>query len=157
MHNIHRKTPAFESLFNDAAGLKACNLIKRRLEHRRFPVNIVKFLRTVFFIEDLRWLLLRCDNICDISIIWKIVANSKTMYICKFLQVPILTQSQYQNAKQFPITLWYKESRHLSSCLEEFCLIDNILPVELILVQRFVWWCLIKLLKRKCLVFCSYN
>ena len=60
------------------------------------------------------------------------------MYICKFLQVPILTQSQYQNAKQFPITLWYKESRHLPSCPEEFCLIDNILPVELILVQRFV-------------------
>ena len=32
--------------------------IKNRLQHRCFPVNIVKFLRTAFFIERLRWLLL---------------------------------------------------------------------------------------------------
>ena len=31
---------------------------KKRLWHRCFPVNFVKFLRTSFFIEHLRWLLL---------------------------------------------------------------------------------------------------
>ena len=39
-------------------GLKACNFIKKRLQHRCFPVNIAKFLRTAFSIEHLWWLLL---------------------------------------------------------------------------------------------------
>ena len=38
--------------------LKACNFIKKKLKHRCFPVNIVKFLRTVFFIKHLRQLFL---------------------------------------------------------------------------------------------------
>ena len=54
--NIQRKTPVFESLFNTVA--KACNFIKKRHQHRCFPVNIVKFLRKAFFIEHLQWLLL---------------------------------------------------------------------------------------------------
>ena len=33
-----------ESLFKKVAGLKACNFIKKRPEHRCFPVNIAKFL-----------------------------------------------------------------------------------------------------------------
>ena len=33
-----------ESLFKDVAGLKAYNFIKKRPEHRCFPVNIAKFL-----------------------------------------------------------------------------------------------------------------
>ena len=35
-----------ESLFNKVACQKACNFIKKRLQHRCFPVNIAKFLRT---------------------------------------------------------------------------------------------------------------
>ena len=37
--------------------LRPATLLKRRLWHRCFPVNLVKFLRTPFFIEHL-WLLL---------------------------------------------------------------------------------------------------
>ena len=37
-----------QSLFNKVAGL-----LKRRIEHRCFPVNFAKFLRTPFFIEHL--------------------------------------------------------------------------------------------------------
>ena len=37
---------------------KACNFIKKRFQHKCFPVNIVKFLRTAYFTEILRWLLL---------------------------------------------------------------------------------------------------
>ena len=44
--NIHWKTPVLEPLFNKIAGLKTSNFIKKRLQHRWFPVNIVKFLRT---------------------------------------------------------------------------------------------------------------
>ena len=46
--NIPRKTPVLESLFNKVAGLKACNFIKKRFQHRRFPTNIAKFLRSSF-------------------------------------------------------------------------------------------------------------
>ena len=49
--NIDRKAPVLESLLNKAADLKATNFTKKRLQHRGFPVNIAKFLRTPFFIE----------------------------------------------------------------------------------------------------------
>ena len=35
-----------ESPFNKVAGLQACMFIKKRLQHKCFPVNIAKFLRT---------------------------------------------------------------------------------------------------------------
>ena len=44
-----------ESLLNKGASLKHCNFIKKRLQHR---VNIANFLRTTFFTEHLRRLLL---------------------------------------------------------------------------------------------------
>ena len=56
--NFHRKTHLLVSHFNDMAGLHACIFIKKRLEHRCFPVNTVKYLRTTFFTEHLWWLLL---------------------------------------------------------------------------------------------------
>ena len=48
------KTTALGSHFNKIAGLKACSFIKKRLQHRSFPVYIAKFLRTPFFTEHLR-------------------------------------------------------------------------------------------------------
>ena len=35
--------------FNKFAGFRPATLLKKRLWHRCFPVNIVKFLRTPFF------------------------------------------------------------------------------------------------------------
>ena len=43
--------------FNNVAGLRPATLLKKRLWHRCFPVNFVKFLRTPFLTEYL-WLLL---------------------------------------------------------------------------------------------------
>ena len=43
--------------FNKVAGAPA-TLFKKRLWHRGFPVNFVKFPRTPFYIEHLWWLLL---------------------------------------------------------------------------------------------------
>ena len=37
-----------ESLFNKFIGLQACNFTKKRLQHRRFPVNIADFKNTYF-------------------------------------------------------------------------------------------------------------
>ena len=41
--------------------LKFATLLKKRLWHRRFPVNLAKFLRTPFFAEQLRRLLLNYE------------------------------------------------------------------------------------------------
>ena len=40
------------------SGLGPTTLLKKGLQHRYFPVNFAKFLRTPIFIEHLRWLLL---------------------------------------------------------------------------------------------------
>ena len=40
-----QETSLRESLFKRVAGLKACIFIKKKLQHRWFPVNISKFLR----------------------------------------------------------------------------------------------------------------
>ena len=42
---VLKKIPVLESLFEKVAGLKVCNFIKKRPQHRWFPVNIAKFLR----------------------------------------------------------------------------------------------------------------
>ena len=46
--NINRKTPVSESLLNKVTDFQSCNFIKKGLQHRYFPVNIAKFLRTSF-------------------------------------------------------------------------------------------------------------
>ena len=46
--------------FNKVAGLRPATLLKKRLWHRCFPVNFVKFLRTPFLTEHPWWLLLKC-------------------------------------------------------------------------------------------------
>ena len=65
--------------------LKACNFIKKRLQHRYFLVNIVNFLRTAFFIEHLQWLLLKsCSLICRL---WTSVAKRSTSRIKSWCQI----------------------------------------------------------------------
>ena len=44
--------------FNKVAGLRLATLLKKRVWHRCYPVNFMKFLRTTFIIKHLRWLLL---------------------------------------------------------------------------------------------------
>ena len=44
--------------FSKVAGVKPATLLKKRLRHWCFPVNFVKFIRTLFLTEHLWWLLL---------------------------------------------------------------------------------------------------
>ena len=61
--------------FDKVASLRRATLLKKSLWHRFFPVNFSKFLRTHFFTEHLRWLLLKIfentfiinDNLDNIS------------------------------------------------------------------------------------------
>ena len=50
---FHRKHLSQSLFYNKVAGL-----LKKRLWHRCFHVNFAKFLKTSFFREHLRWLLL---------------------------------------------------------------------------------------------------
>ena len=45
---IDSRTPVLESLLYKIARLTTCNLIKSRLQHRSFSVNIAKLLRIAF-------------------------------------------------------------------------------------------------------------
>ena len=57
----------YQSLFfNKGSVLRPANLFKKRLWHRCFLVNFTKFLRTPFFIEHRRWLLLLIVAICTV-------------------------------------------------------------------------------------------
>ena len=60
--------------FNKVVGYQACNFIKKRLQHKCVPVTLATFLRTTFFTEHLRWLLLSIDyvNIYLFSIFFSI-------------------------------------------------------------------------------------
>ena len=49
--------------FNEVTSLSPAILLKKRFWHRRFPVNLAKFLRTPFLTEHLRWLLLKRSEI----------------------------------------------------------------------------------------------
>ena len=49
----------FKSLFNKVVDLQAGNFIEKRLQHRCFPVNVVKIFKTAFFKEYFGWLLLK--------------------------------------------------------------------------------------------------
>ena len=51
LHRFHRKKTVLESLLNKFATLKLCNFIKKRLQHKCFPVKFHKFLRAPFFTE----------------------------------------------------------------------------------------------------------
>ena len=42
------KCPCQSRFFNKVAGLRPANLLKKRLQHKCFSVNFVKFLRTTF-------------------------------------------------------------------------------------------------------------
>ena len=47
-HKTHLKTPMLESYFNRVSGLRVVTLLKKRLQHRCFQINFMKFLRTPF-------------------------------------------------------------------------------------------------------------
>ena len=45
---MHRKITVLESLFNKFTAMEVCNFFKKTLQHKCFPLNFAKFLRTPF-------------------------------------------------------------------------------------------------------------
>ena len=62
-----------EPLFNKA--VQACNFIKKRLQHRCFPWNIVKFLRTLIF-----------KNNCDRCFCKPPIRNDKDLFVLQIFK-----------------------------------------------------------------------
>ena len=77
--------------FNEVAGLKPANLLNKRLQHKCFSVNFVKFLRTTFFASDCfskyESLCMAAGHCCPVKScsenIWKI-SRSISASDCKF-------------------------------------------------------------------------
>ena len=72
---FQRKTPVLESLFNKVAGLRARSFIKKRLQHRCFPVKLATFLRTSIL-----------KNICE-QLVAKISTLQKKLFINFFNKI----------------------------------------------------------------------
>ena len=58
---------------------RPATLLKKRLWHRRFPVNFVKFIRTAFFTEPLRLVLLN-NKLSVISLFYTLKNKFKCFY-----------------------------------------------------------------------------
>ena len=87
-----------ESLFNKAAGLKACNFIKKRLQHRYFLVNIVKYLRIAF-----------CYRTPPV-----VASESQCFYIPDSLTPNILNKTHIVYCRTYKTLTWFSNfrSRH---------------------------------------------
>ena len=66
--------------FNKAAGLRPAAFLKKRHWDRCFPVNFTKFLRSPFFTEQLRWLLL----LLQYFLTFAVSSTPKIKMICNF-------------------------------------------------------------------------
>ena len=56
---------------------QACKFIKKRLRHRFFPVNFVKFLGVSLFLEHLWWMLLTFLIGCYYEFRWQLLRSDE--------------------------------------------------------------------------------
>ena len=108
-----------ESLFNKVAG-QACNFIKKRLQHRCFPVKIVKLVRTPIL-----------KNTCERLLLYPPVFGNGTE-----MKIQILEQSQDFLKTKFR---WRLFTRYFSNILDSFKLI-HFNPVLHFIQKPVVWW-----------------
>ena len=98
-------------LFNKVTGLRPATLLKKRLWHRCFPVNFVKFLRTPFFIEHLWWLplqflrnLVETQKLCRTALInsWVIIKfNSVNEIYFQYVNVGVCSTDNVLSPMQY--------------------------------------------------------
>ena len=92
--NFTGKTPVLESLFKKVAGPQACDFIKKRLQHRCFPVNVREFFKAPFLIEHLRWPLFKISKSNNPTICPKIF-HQYYLSTRNIWSPPFLTMSNY--------------------------------------------------------------
>ena len=93
---------------NKVAGLRPATLLKRRLWHRCFPVNFSKFLRTSFFAEHFRWLLLRFADRPTHYFFWHVTSNTGILFWVFLPYFPVFktigSKADFQYFSIFEIT-----------------------------------------------------
>ena len=88
--------------------------LKNWLWHRCFPVNFAKFLRTPFFTEHLRWLLLSIVMWCFHYFCWH-----KTDWMCVYyLDNEVLRQKQHDWWKNSALLTFWKAVTCTNICVE---------------------------------------
>ena len=80
--------------FNKVTGLRPANLLKKRHWHRRFAVNFAKFLRTPFYIEHFRWLLLNVKLLNKMKKIVKQVSRETSSTNLAFFSITLRKDKQ---------------------------------------------------------------
>ena len=86
---ISQESTCVEVFFNKIAGSQNCNFIKRRLQHRYFPVKFAKFLRTPSFTEHLQWLLLTVSGFQPATLLKRRLRQRFfSVNFAKFLRTP---------------------------------------------------------------------
>ena len=102
-----------KSLSNKIAGFKTRNFIKKRLQHRRFPVNIAKLSRKTFFIKHF-WRLHLYFVFCDCVIVLFKTLSLKKCHFSEILkdrlQISLLILSEFKQIFQLLFSLISSES-----------------------------------------------
>ena len=90
-----------ESFLNNVSGLQARKFINKRIQHRRFPVNIAKFLKTSFLKEHLWGLLLYFGQFKYqiLTSLWRNCILRATSIL------PTLSGKERQEARVFAVTV----------------------------------------------------
>ena len=109
-------TLKFDTNFNTSLGLRSATLVKRRLWHRCFPVNFVKFLRTPFLA-----LVVASEDL----IIWKKVMPTQVFFQVFFsepnrLNIIIKISAKYWKnfmlgTSKFQFTSWFYKFQALAN------------------------------------------
>ena len=109
-------TLKFDTNFNTSLGLRSATLVKRRLWHRCFPVNFVKFLRTTFLP-----LVVTSEDL----IIWKKVMPTQVFFQVFFsepnrLNIIIKISAKYWKnfmlgTSKFQFTSWFYKFQALAN------------------------------------------
>ena len=97
---IYKKKPVVEP--------ETCNFIKKRIQHRCFPVNFAKIFRTYFRIPSDDWFSLRekCPN-AEFFLVHKVmIKNANFFVILKLCKSPYSVRI-WENTDQKKIRIWY--------------------------------------------------
>ena len=101
------------------AGLRPATLLKKILRHRCFPVNFAKFLRTSFFTEQFRWMLLPFAFFIN-YLLWSCSASRNAVKV--FFKGVLVKRIQHSSKWRLILTKLYLNQLYLKlSCVIAKC------------------------------------
>ena len=122
--------------FNKVAGLRPATLLKKRLWHRCFPVNFVKFLRTPFLTEHL-WLLLLHSWRWELPFLK--LTFTRYVHSLKWYQV----KKKWASSKLYHLNIiLFEKEANVHRCSSKYVLLKfSLISQENTCVRVFFPWC----------------